>query len=91
MYRLHKYDYQNLLRNAIIISYKKTNKNIGSKINKDGSKFAKQANILDKIEINGKGNSFITLKDHKENFTNHPTARPINPSKNEIGRINKQY
>ena len=77
------------MRNAITTSYKKTNKNIGTKINKEGIKFAKQANILDKIEINGTGNSFITLKDHKENFTNHPTRRLINPSKNEIGRIRK--
>ena len=52
-------------------------------------KFAKQANILDLIEINGTGNSFITLKDHKDNFTNRPTTRLINPSKNEIGWINK--
>ena len=52
-------------------------------------KFAKQANILDLIEINGTGNSFITLKDHKDNFTNRPTTRLINPSKNEIGCINK--
>ena len=36
------------------------------------------------------GNSFVTLKDHKENFTNHPTTRLIDPSKNEIGRISKQ-
>ena len=89
MYRLHKNDYQNLLRNAITASYQKANKNIGTKNNKEGIKFAKQANILDKIEINGTGNSFITLKDHKENFTNHPTRRLINPSKNEIGRIRK--
>ena len=88
-YRLHKNDYQNLLRNAITTSYKKANKNIGTKINKEGIKFAKQANILDKIEINGTGNSFITLKDHKKNFTNHLTTRLINPSKNEIGRISK--
>ena len=88
-YRLHKNDYQNLLRNAITTSYKKANKNIGSKINKEGIKFAKQANILDKIEINGTGNSFITLKDHKKNFTNHPTRRLRNPSKNEIERISK--
>ena len=54
------------------------------KINKKGIKFAKQANILDKIEINDTGNSFITLKDHNENFTNHSTTRLINPSKNEI-------
>ena len=89
MYRLHKNDYQNLLRNAITTSYKKANKNIGTKINKEGIKFAKQANMLDKIEINSTGNSFITLKDHKENFTNHSTTRLINPSKNEIGRISK--
>ena len=89
MYRLHKNNYQNLLRNATTTSYKKANKNIGTKINKEDIKFTKQANILDKIEINGTGNSFITLKDHKENFTNHPTTRLINPSKNEIGRISK--
>ena len=38
MYRLHKNDYQNLLRNAITTSYKKANKNIGTKINKEGIK-----------------------------------------------------
>ena len=89
MYRLHKNDYENILTNAIITSYKKGNKDIGTKINKEGIKFAKQANILDKIEINGTGNSFITLKDHKDNVTNHSTTRLINPSKNEIGRISK--
>ena len=89
MYRLNKNDYQNLLKNAITTTYKKANKNIGTIINKEGIKFAKQADILDKIEINGTGNSFVTLKDHKENFTNHPTTRLTNPSKNEIGRISK--
>ena len=89
MCRLNKNDYQNLLRNAITTRYKKVNKSIGTKINKEGIKFAKQADILDKTEINGTGNSFITLKDHRENFTNHPTRRLINPSKNEIGRISK--
>ena len=89
MCRLNKNDYQNLWRNAITTRYKKVNKSIGTKINKERIKFAKQADILDKIEINGTGNSFITLKDHKENFTNHPTTRLINPSKNEIGRISK--
>ena len=89
MYRLNKNDYENLLRNAITTTYKKANKKTGTKINKEGIKFAKHADILDKIEINGTGNSFVTLKDHKKNFTNHPTTRLINPSKNEIGRISK--
>ena len=89
MCRLNKNDYQNLLKNTITTTYKKANKNIGTIINKEGIKFAKQADILDKIEINGTGNSFVTLKHHKENFTNHPMTRLINPSKNEIGRISK--
>ena len=56
------------MRNAITRIYKKANKNIAAKINKEVIKFAKRANILDKIEINGTGNYFITLKDHKENL-----------------------
>ena len=40
MYRLNKKDYQNLLRNAITTTYKKANKNIGTKTNKEGMKFA---------------------------------------------------
>ena len=62
MYKLHKNDYQNLLGNAITTSKRKENKSIGTKFNKEGIKFAKQANILDKKEVNGTGNSFITLK-----------------------------
>ena len=50
---------------------------------------AKQANTLDKIEMTGTGNSLVTLKHHKENFTSHPTTRFINSSKDEIGRISK--
>ena len=34
-------------------------------------------------------NCFITLKDHKVNFINHPTTILINPAKNGIGRISK--
>ena len=45
MYKLHKNDYQNLLGNAITTSKKKENKSIGTKFNKEGIKFAKQANI----------------------------------------------
>ena len=59
------------------------------KTNKEGIKYTKRADIFDRIEINGTSNCFITLKDHKENFVNHPTTRLINPAKNEIGRISK--
>ena len=41
------------------------------------------------MEANEECNSFITIKDHKENFDNHPTVRLINPTKNELGRVSK--
>ena len=84
MYRLNQNNYQNLLR---II--KKTNKNNQTKINTEDMKFAKQGDILDKTESNGTGNSFVTLKDRKENFMKDPSTRLINPPKNETGRISK--
>ena len=58
-------------------------------INKEGIKYAKRANIFDRIEINGTSNCFINLKDHKRNFVNHPTTKLINPAKNEIERSSK--
>jgi len=41
------------------------------------------------MSINAENNSFITLKDHKENFENNPSTKLINPAENEIGRISK--
>ena len=41
------------------------------------------------MDVNVESNCFITIKDHKENFLNHPKVRLINPAKNELGRIRK--
>ena len=40
------------------------------RINEEDTKYGKRADIRERIEINGKSNCFITLKDHKENFVN---------------------
>ena len=77
------------MQNSITSKYKKTDKNTATNINKEGIKHAKEASIIDRIEINGTGNSFITLKDHKENFLNRPTTRLLYPAKNEFGRLSK--
>ena len=72
---LSKEESSNLLQNAITSKYKKTDKGAATNINKEGIKHAREANVMDRIEINGTGNSFITLKDHKENFLNRPTTK----------------
>ena len=83
MCRLSKEEYSNLLQNSITSKYKKTDKNNSIHINKEGIKHAKEASIINRIEINGRGNSFITLKDHNKNFLNRLTTRLLNTEKNE--------
>ena len=58
-------------------------------INKEGIKHAREVNVIDRIQINGTGSSFITLKDPKENFLNRLTTSLLNHARNEIGRITK--
>ena len=75
MCRLEKEEYRDLSQNAVTTTYKKSNKETERRINCEGIKYAKDANILDKAEVNGAANCFVTLKDHKDNFFNHPTTR----------------
>ena len=88
MYRLSKEEYSNLFQDDVTSKYKKTDKRTAANINEEGIKHASEAHVIDRIEINGTGNSFILLKNHQENF-NRPTARLLNPTKNENGRTRK--
>ena len=51
---------------------------------------AQELNIDNRTEQIAKQQAFITLKDHKDNFANHPTCRLINPVKSELGKVGKQ-
>ena len=79
MYRLSKEEPSNHLQNAIITNYKKRDKRTATNINKEEIKHAREVNVIDRIEISGTGNSFITLKDDKENILNRPATRLLNP------------
>ena len=89
MYRLSKDRYNILLNNSITSTNKKSNKNIKKKINISGRKNLKEREVLQRMYINSKSNSFITLKDRKENFQNNPSVGLRNPPKNKLGRLSK--
>ena len=82
-------EYSDLLQTAITSKYKKIEKRTAENINETGIKQAREANVINRTKINVTDSSFITLKDHKENFLNRPTIRLLNPANNEIGRISK--
>ena len=50
----------------------------------------KKLELSDRIEHLARNPSFITLKDHKENFNSKLPCRLINPSKSELGKVSKQ-
>ena len=78
-----------MINNAITSKYKKASNNIKKQINIDGKQILRNREVLNRLETNGENNSFITLKDHKENFNNNPTVRLINPARNELGNISR--
>ena len=66
MYRIIKDQYKTLLNNSITSTYKKSNSNIKKKLNISGRNILKDKEVLQRMDINGEINCFITLKDHKE-------------------------
>lgn len=59
-------------------------------MNAKSAKIAERLKLDDRIEKLAVNEAFVTLKDHKQNFSDHPTCRLINPSKSEIGVISKR-
>ena len=50
----------------------------------------KSYRLAERIDHLPRSETFITLKDHKDNFYNKPSCRLINPTKNELGKISKK-
>ena len=89
-YRVKPADYEQLLEKSVRKNYKKTDRAAINDIIKTDIHIAKNLDLADRINTTAERESFITLKDHKENFKNKPTCRLINPCKPEIGKISKQ-
>ena len=58
MYQSDKEEYRYVLQNAVITTYKKSNKETKRRTNCQGIRCAKEANILDKVEVNGTADCF---------------------------------
>ena len=91
LYKLSKDNYNKLLTDNITKSYKKTNSAAINNVNKEVKCIAERLHLDDRVEQFNQRESFITLKDHKENFQNNPKCRLLNPVKSEIGIISKHY
>ena len=82
IYKMNKEDYEKLMHENITKTYKKTNESKIKTINKSAKKIANRLDLEDRIEKLQENKSYITIKDHKDDFL-------INPSKSDIGKISK--
>ena len=55
----------------------------------EATRIAKKLEITGRVEYMARKPSYITIKDHKENFNINPKCRLINPDKSELGKVAK--
>ena len=81
--------YNKLLAENITKTYKIGNVNMTDNINEELRNITDHYSIGNRIDIMAQRNSYITVKDHKENFPSNVKCRLINPSKSEVGKVSK--
>jgi len=88
-YAMNPSSYDKLIKENVTKTYRKSNDELVREIDAQSACIAERLKLDDRIEKLAKKEAFITLKDHKPNFQDHPMCRLISPSKSEIGVISK--
>ena len=90
-YKLQIHEYNKLKEKSIRKNYKKSNNNVINNINKEAKEIIKELKLENKLvnQLPLK-QCYVTLKDHKSDFSTKPTTRLINPSNSDIGQISKK-
>ena len=89
IYEMHADKYNKLLKENITKTYKLAQDGTVDKINHDLKNIANELNIGNRMEPATQPQAFISLKDHKDGFENHPKCRLINPAKSDLGKVSK--
>ena len=82
--------YNKLITENVTKTYKKASDELVGRLDAQSARIAERLNLEDRIEKLAEKEAFITLKDHKPTFSDHPTCRLIKPTKSEFGVISKQ-
>ena len=89
-YKMTAESYTKLLKDNITTTYKKTDTDLAYKTNREVLNIATTLDLADRIETYKQGEAFCKIKDHKLDFKRKNSARLINPSMSNIGRISNQ-
>ena len=89
LYETDEKTYKKVHRENITKKYKKCSPEAKRKINCEAKVIVQDLNLEDKVDYYAKRNSYVTFKDHKENFKNNLPCRLINPAKSEVGIVSR--
>ena len=64
---------------------------IYNKINKEAKIIANNYGVSQRVDCLAKSSAFISLKDHRPNFSSKSKCYLINPAENEIWKISKYF
>ena len=81
--------YNKLLTKNVTKTYKHAHDGTKNGINDEMKSIASELKISNRLDPMNEASAFISLKDHKQDFENHPKCRLINPAKNQLGKVSK--
>ena len=90
IYKATPEQYKKLLKDNVTKTYKNSSYFLEKSINMEAKHIAKKLKPSDRIEHLPTNSVFITLKDHKKNFSSELPCRLITPSKSELGKVGKK-
>ena len=76
-------DYGKLVRENVTKNYKKAPEDSKESINVEALTFVTKLKLDDRVQAYSTNESFVTIKDHKENFYTNSQCRLINPAKTQ--------
>ena len=83
--------YRKSLEKEITKSYRKVDRTVVDDIDTEAASLAHDFKLDDRVEGIALQPSFLTLKDHKEDFPGKLSFRLINPAKPNLGRVSKSF
>ena len=88
-YRMSEEEYDELHLKNITNEYKKCNEAYIDRINQSYRILAEDLGIENRVYAYSTCESFVTIKDHKENYINNTKCRLINSAKSNMGKVSK--
>ena len=82
--------YRKLLNNNFTRTYRKADQN-KKNIVREAKKLSEKINFDKKMDCYADRQSFIILKDHKDNFKSNTKCRLTNSAKSQMGKVSKNY